>query len=102
MAKTKNIFRRILLTVAAVLTVTGTMGINAVPVHAETGDVTVTPASGQILTKATDAEVTSGDKIISITTPSGITDDDTVTYTIYKIFNASNATGGRNSLYFNS
>lgn len=102
MVKAKNILRRILLTVVAVLTVTGTMGISAVPVHAETGDVTVTPAEGQSLSQATSDEVATGDKIISITTPSGITDDDTVTYTIYKIFNASNATGGRNSLYFNS
>lgn len=91
LAKIKNILRRILLTAVAVLTVTGAMGISAVPVHAAAGDVTVT---GNV-TKATDEEIKAGDKIISITTPtSGITNDDAITYTIYKIFNASIATGG--------
>lgn len=80
--------------ITVIMTVGISIGTGTVDVNAAAGDVTVTPASGQTLTQATNDEVTAGDKIISITTPSGITNTDTVTYTIYKIFNAVTSSAG--------
>ncbi len=82
-------------TLCMIMTVIMTVGISigteTVDVNAAAGDVTVTGS----VSIATDAEITANDKIINITTPSsGITDDDTITYTIYKVFNATTSSGG--------